>query len=320
MENMAEIAEPAVPKLPIPIFRVSSGLERYMLYDVNIVIWLRRTHNILGVLVGTLPQAPQQNVFLGLPLQLMPEEARFLVEMRIAHIVYDNEWHTETLSTLTEQQRDGYKFEITKMGIEAAKSADREKAERTARAMQRLKLKNTPKRSSVDKSADDQVANETIEAGDDLFGHDPSKTAHQSKSKSSTTTSELWGITPTTAFSSIDEPPGHVDRPLPKVEPSRYALFRHLHAHGYFMTPGLRFGCQFTVYPGDPLRFHSHFLAVAADWDEEIDLLDIVGGGRLGTAVKKGFMIGGLEPAIPSKGQTSHQGQVRTFCIEWGGM
>jgi len=47
------------------------------------------------------------------------------------------------------------------------------------------------------------------------------------------------------------------------------------------MTPGLRFGCHYTVYPGDPLRFHSHFLATGADWDEEFDLLDIVGGGRL---------------------------------------
>ena len=49
------------------------------------------------------------------------------------------------------------------------------------------------------------------------------------------------------------------------------------------------------------------------DWEEEFDLLDIVGGGRLGTGVKKGYLIGGQEPGEDEKG-------VRTFCIEWGGM
>jgi tRNA-splicing endonuclease subunit Sen34 len=53
-------------------------------------------------------------------------------------------------------------------------------------------------------------------------------------------------------------------------------------------------------------------------WNEEFDLLDLVGGGRLGTGVKKGFLIGGEEP----KEELSHRddGNVRAFCIEWGGM
>lgn len=317
---MTPPAELAVPIIPFPIFRISSGIERYMLFDVAVVTWLRRTHNILGVLVGTLPQAPQQNVFLGLPLQLMPEEARLLVEMRIAHIVYDNEWHAEMMSTITQQQRDEYKQGIVRMGIGAGKSAEREKAERTARAMQKLKLKNGTKNDGVDKSSDELVRNKIANDRDDLFGHITPMADHESTSESSTTSLESWGITPTTAFSSMLEPPVRADRPLPRVEASRYALFKHLHAHDYFISPGLRFGCQFTVYPGDPLRFHSHFLAVAADWDEEIDLLDIVGGGRLGTGVKKGYMIGGLEPTIPDKGQKRNGEQVRTFCIEWGGM
>ena len=57
--------------------------------------------------------------------------------------------------------------------------------------------------------------------------------------------------------------------------------------------PGLRFGCHYSVYPGDPLRYHSHFLTTGLGWDEEFDLLDIVGGGRLGTGVKKAYLIGG---------------------------
>lgn len=41
--------------------------------------YLRVQHHIVGSLQGTLPQVTQQNVFLGLPLVLLPEEAVLLV-------------------------------------------------------------------------------------------------------------------------------------------------------------------------------------------------------------------------------------------------
>jgi tRNA-splicing endonuclease subunit Sen34 len=46
------------------------------------VATLRSEHRICGVLTGTLPHLSQQNVFLGLPLVLMPEELVLLVEKR----------------------------------------------------------------------------------------------------------------------------------------------------------------------------------------------------------------------------------------------
>ena len=88
------------------------------------------------------------------------------------------------------------------------------------------------------------------------------------------------------------------------------------------------------MYPGDPLRFHSHFLAMGHDWDEEIDILDLIGDGRLGTGVKKGWLIGGAvknsdtnakhdaitKDAQSSAAEGSEDFHVRTFCVEWGGM
>ena len=81
------------------------------------------------------------------------------------------------------------------------------------------------------------------------------------------------------------------------------------------MGPGLRFGCQYVAYPGDPLRYHSHFLVTGHGWDDEIELLDIVGGGRLGTGVKKGYMIGGASPKDKDANET-----VRAFSFEWAAM
>lgn len=60
---------------------------RAILADVEHVIdieTLRVQHHISGVLSGTLPQVGQQNVFLGLPLILMPEEVVLLVRNRIS--------------------------------------------------------------------------------------------------------------------------------------------------------------------------------------------------------------------------------------------
>ena len=83
------------------------------------------------------------------------------------------------------------------------------------------------------------------------------------------------------------------------------------------MTPGLRFGCQLMAYPGDLLRFHSQFIAIGKEWDEDIDLIDVVGGGRLGTGVKKAYMLGGLQT---KEGQDGNDGETRCFSIEWAGM
>ena len=70
---------------------------------------------------------------------------------------------------------------------------------------------------------------------------------------------------------------------------------------------------------------------MSADWDEEIDLLDLVGGGRLGTGMKKRWLIGGVEQnGLESEGDkglgvgaikgTDGGARVRTFRIECGGM
>jgi tRNA-splicing endonuclease subunit Sen34 len=80
-----------------------------------------------------------------------------------------------------------------------------------------------------------------------------------------------------------------------------------------YITPGLRFGAQFSVYPGDPLRFHAHFLASMYGHSQKQPLLDIIGGGRLATGVKKGLLISSATlPPLSTSGPGPH-----VFCIEW---
>lgn len=138
---------------------------------------------------------------------------------------------------------------------------------------------------------------------------------------------KCFPITPTTSHPPLPlpSPQAQIKTLLPPT-PKPYPLYAYLHNHptAYFVSPGLRFGADYLVYPGDPLRFHSHFLAVGREWDEEVELLTLIGGGRLGTGVKKGFLVGGKEGGGGREGKSDdgdNDGEgVRCFCIEWGGM
>ncbi|KAM0797105.1 tRNA-splicing endonuclease subunit sen34 [Usnea florida] len=307
---------PTAPTIPFPIFQVSQKVERYLLYDIDIITWLRRNHNILGVLIGTLPQIPSQNVFLGLPLELQPEEARLLVESGLAYIVNDLEWHSKSLASKDVEQKEAIRADLKEEGARLAKDFESNKKSRTQNALKKIQAKRSS--ATGQQSAPTPApTNEEDTSEDALFGEPLTRdtTIMPSPKPSQTPEPDLkpWTLTPTTS-SPLLSPPRIPNPPtLPTVNPSSYALFKHLHNLGYFLTPGIRFGCQFSVYPGDPLRFHSHFLSMSAGWDEEFDLLDLIGGGRLGTGVKKGWLVGGKRGSDDGAG-------VRTFCIEWGGM
>ena len=344
---------PTAPSLPLPVFRVSHKVERYLLYDINVITWLRKNHNILGVLIGTLPQIPQQNVFLGLPLELLPEEARLLVESGLAYVVNDLEWHATELASKPAEPIEAFKATLRQEGARIAKDFDQHKKSRTQKALKRIQAKHGSDVGQRSTASPAPVEDEDDTPEESLF-HEP--LTHETATIPSPSTPQAttdphpsptpWTLTPTTSHPFLSPPPAAPTTTppallLPPVDPSTYPLFKHLHGLGYFLSPGLRFGCHFAVYPGDPLRFHSHFLAMGAGWDDEVDLLDLVGGGRLGTGVKKGWLVGGVEEGGEGGGGRGEGGgegeggeregegggrkgeggaRVRTFCIEWGGM
>ncbi|OCL15281.1 SEN34 subunit of tRNA-splicing endonuclease [Glonium stellatum] len=304
-------------------FPISLIANRYLLFDVNIVTYARREHNICGVLIGTIPHLSQQNIFLGIPLELMPEEARLLVEKGHAYIVEDVESHKSGFLEMSREERLAFLQVMDKQGRETALSNKKKAEERSEKALQRKGLAGKAQESSprVSETAElNTRAYTDADAETSLFDL-PSGTASPIFSQNSIAL-EPYFITPTTSYPPLPIPPTTPTLSLPDV-PRTYPLFAHLHSRGYFMTPGLRFGCHYTVYPGDPLRFHSHFLATGADWDEEFNLLDIVGGGRLGTGVKKAYLIGGADTSSKdsrSGGYSDVGDGVRAFSIEWAGL
>ncbi|KAF7712748.1 Uncharacterized protein PECH_003806 [Penicillium ucsense] len=318
----------SAPSLPISISYVSG---RYLLFSIDVVTYLRREHNICGVLIGTLPQIPQQNVFLGLPLELMPEEARLLVDKGVACIVDEVKAH-DGMRSLLEEDRRAYLRDLETQGQLAARILADRKEQQRVQSLKEIDEKRAKglavKAAKAAQAAAEIQATETsrptteAEESASLFASVDEKTS-ASRTTGTTTPAPLavMAVTPTTSYPPLPEPAAAEHRLARPDVPLSYPLFAHLHSLGYFLSPGLRFGCQYVAYPGDPLRFHSHFIAVSAEWDEDVDLMNIVNGGRLGTGVKKGFLLGGPQKRRDEvESEADRVGTVRTFSIEWAGM
>ncbi|KAF1993374.1 SEN34 subunit of tRNA-splicing endonuclease [Amniculicola lignicola CBS 123094] len=310
---MASVAEP---------FPVSYIGGRYLIFDVDTIAHARREHNICGVFIGTIPNLSQQNVFLGIPLELMAEEARVLVEGGHAYIVDDVTLHKKGFLEMSREDRMKYLRDMDQQGMEVARGMKQAAEDRTEKALKEKGLDRILQERKLKKL--EQTTVESEAGAGSLFDSAPS-TPTVASSPAPETILEPHYITPTTSHPPLPVPDPASALSLPEV-PRQYPLFRYLHSKGYFSMPGIRFGCHYSVYPGDPLRFHSHFLAAGLDWDEEFDLLDlVVGGGRLGTGVKKAYLIGGEAPSkigsVEDKQASAGERveSVRAFSMEWAG-
>lgn len=89
----------------------------------------------------------------------------------------------------------------------------------------------------------------------------------------------------------------------------RYQVFRDLRGRGFYLTSAGKFGGDYLVYPGDPLRFHAHFIAVCLPEDQPVGLLDFLSVARLGSNVKKTVLLCSPGPE-----------GVRYTSLQWSGM
>nr|CAD7407451.1 unnamed protein product [Timema poppensis] len=98
--------------------------------------------------------------------------------------------------------------------------------------------------------------------------------------------------------------------PVTPGEKLRYNTFKTLWEQGHFITPGQKFGGDFLVYPGDPVKFHAQFLIICVERTSALPMSEIVAFGRLGSSVRKTVVI-----ASPSSDQKS----VVFQSINWSG-
>ncbi|KAK2460606.1 hypothetical protein APHAL10511_007076 [Amanita phalloides] len=279
-------------------------------WDVDDIATLRSEHRICGILTGTLPHLSQQNVFLGVPLVLMPEEVVHLVEKGVAILV--NDFAAYSIPALgglqhwalqQETLNNQYLLSQSK-GITASARASSEEAQKKRREREQRRAKVdidtdptglvTNVASSVSVPQNRSSHNLIIPASSTNFSwYQQTNEHHLHASVESAMAAGIWKF------------------PSDSFERARCAVFSDLHEKGYFIGGGIKFGGHYLVYPGDPLRYHSHFAATVHETSlPTLRPMEIVAHGRLGTGTKKTHLLCGWDDA---------KREISYLSIEWAG-
>lgn len=76
----------------------------------------------------------------------------------------------------------------------------------------------------------------------------------------------------------------------------QYTVYRDLRNHGFIVTPGIKYGCDFAVYKRGPGIEHAPFMVSVKKTNDKITATEIVKAGRLATTVRKRFIIAMPDP------------------------
>ncbi|KAB5574728.1 hypothetical protein PHYPO_G00212370 [Pangasianodon hypophthalmus] len=234
----------------------------------------REEVGVIGTLVGSLARQPRQNVRLGRPLEILQEEARLLVETGKATAVRHKE--------LSETEESRLKAaELYQARLEQSYE------EQCALALENKKavLQRVITEKQNDKKGNEgaeQAVKERLESVEKSFSFPRSAMAVQL-------------CTARAGFSHCPEEHAFLaaDWPMPRDKRSetRFRVYKDLRRKGFYLTAAGKFGGDYLVYPGDPLRFHAHFIALCLPMDEKLPLSDVLAIARLGSNVKKTVLL-----------------------------
>ncbi|TMS01337.1 tRNA-splicing endonuclease subunit Sen34 [Larimichthys crocea] len=246
-----------------------------------------RSRGLVGALLGALPRTPRQNGRLGRPLLLLPEEEHLLTERHAAAALPP----TSQGAGGAEQQEAEQQRSYEEQSVLAL--ADRKSA--LLRAM------------TSSHTASDEALQGRLQDLDRSFSFPQSALVVQL----STARAGLTHCPEARAYLQADWPVRGQDGCRDdRHRDARYQVFRDLRGRGFYLTSAGKFGGDFLVYPGDPLRFHAHFIAVCLSLDESVCLLDVLAIARLGSNVKKTVLL--CSPGT--------NGRVLYTSLQWSGM
>ncbi|XP_041850166.1 tRNA-splicing endonuclease subunit Sen34 [Melanotaenia boesemani] len=249
-----------------------------------------RSRGLVGALLGSLPRAPRQNSQLGRPLLLLMEEEKLLrEEQAAADLPAANQDEGVELHLQYEEEQQTSFEEQKVLALEDRKSA-------LLRAM-------TSSQTDSGTGTLDETVQTRLQDLDQTFTFTRSAMAVQL----STARAGLGYCPEARTFLQADRPIRVQEEPCCHI---RYRVFRDLRGRGFFLTSAGKFGGDFLVYPGDPLRFHAHFIAICVSLDQSLRLLDLLAVARLGSNVKKTVLLCSPAP----------DGQICYTSLQWSGM
>ncbi|KAL4707732.1 hypothetical protein ACJJTC_014913 [Scirpophaga incertulas] len=255
----------------IPLF-VHNGVA----YVWNSDDWhrLRTEYRICGSMIGCIATYPRQNDFLGLPMALTSEETAFLVERSICELI--------DLPNLTEKPSKEIQLHVKKLEERLTQEQTEALHKRKIQELtQKIDIIIAGKRQKLLSQGvtDAQLDRET------LLQEEINKLPKLSPAY-------LLVHLPTEHFLPTEKRKVNIDVLKPTIldteSSKRYAVFKDLWEKGYYITSGLKFGCHYLVYSGDPVKFHATWMVRCVSYtNTKFCPSEIVTFGRLSVAVNK---------------------------------
>ncbi|KAJ6630656.1 hypothetical protein B0H10DRAFT_1982238 [Mycena sp. CBHHK59/15] len=297
-----------------PRIRLRVANKKAYVWDVQDIATIRSKHRLCGVFTGTLPHLSQQNLFLGVPMVLLPEEVVLLVENELAVLVDDPKAHIEP-SIPKLQRWNLQEKQVAQQQISQATTTTNNApgmSEEAVRKRKERELKKAAARANASEPGPSGDLSNSIFAPIDATPPAPSDAQYTVIIPASSTSFE-WYDDRKCLFTTIEsaKAAGIWEYPSDLHERAKCGVFRGLWEQGMYMGGGIKFGGDYLVYPGDPLRYHAHFAASVLDSPTTtLTPMEIVAHGRLGTVTKKSHLLCGWND---EKKEASY------LSIEWAG-
>jgi len=267
-----------------------SGEHGYV-WTREAVVRLRKDHHILGCLVGSGAKCRKEET--SLPLLLSAEEMQVLLEEELIKVVFIPRLVLPPTQDILQKANkyDEQSFHQQIKELKKSKEASiRLYADRIyegkSKRLERLKKKRNADGSSVDvtESLQNLTRDQVIE--EEIAKIQPIKKEHQIIQLH---TQDLW-------LQDTDKIEARFSFPKGERNKCRLETFRVLWKKGYFIGEGSKFGGDFLVYLGDPLKFHSSYIVICLE-RKSASLersQDKVAKSRLGNQVGKTVLIAQL--------------------------
>ncbi|KAL0118432.1 hypothetical protein PUN28_009235 [Cardiocondyla obscurior] len=261
----------------------------------NVFIWnaddwlkLRRDHRIVGELVGSFSKSTRQEVFLGLPLLLLPEEITLLLEKGIACLVECTSLNIrpdESLSQKFQEYRNKLFLEQADCLKDNRKRQITSMMDRIVEGKKRKMLGLHTNKKNMKKPLDrkTQEALDKIEIDTkNLLKEELAKLPELSKNEALVQIHTAYPWSGENDVKAVEW-----KYPVTSDQQLKYKVYKDLWEKQYYITSGEKFGGDFLVYPGDPIMFHSQYIVHCKRKDEEISIMEIITQCRLSCHVRK---------------------------------
>ncbi|CAB3365989.1 Hypothetical predicted protein [Cloeon dipterum] len=243
---------------------------------------LRKEHRICGNLIGTLGMLPHQDKHLALPLALLPEETRFLLQEKIARLVDYESFREKPSGNLKEKfedfRRQSYQDQVKYFQDERRRKI-LEMVDIIVEGKKRKILGSVPKKGKRRKTN----FSTSTEAGCSYLEETVLP------DRESVIKDELNKVVPIPEEAALTQVPTEtpwikdltateIQYPMPqkKIEWLKFKTFADLWRRGFYVTAGQKFGGDFLAYPGDPMKFHAQYIITCRLPEESIPALEFI--------------------------------------------